>query len=416
MPCLHRFTLLATIVCSIPVLAQPLDASQYVTRVLAEGPSSKVAEAEAALTRAEVVGVGRWPNPSLDWQRQSIGGATGSGSSGAQDLFLASVPLVLSGRLGLEADAADLRAQAGALRLIRARALLHREALERFQQVLAASGRRLLLEDSLHVLEQLSQVIAARQKAGESSGYDLLRIGVERSSVETALAGARLAQTRASNDALALLPPGLDAVTFEGQLLTKVSAVARAQLETRRADLKAWSLEAQAAEEDLRAAGRGWVPDPIVSGGAQTFGLGLPGAAAGYVVGVSIPLPLFQHRSGEQAQAAARKKLAEARRDQLRSTALVQFDATSSEVNARSEQLERHQLQVIPRAAQLRQVAATAYRGGAAELLVLVDAERTFREARLTGIELQLQLALAHDLLLLLAGSFDVPLEEGTAR
>lgn len=402
---------LATIICSTGALAQPLDASQYVTRVLAEGLSSRVAEAEAALTRAEAVGVGRWPNPSLEWQRQSLGGGP---SNGAQDVFLASVPLVVSGRLGLEADAASLRAEAGGLRLARARALLHREALERFQQVLAANQRRAIFEDSLKVIDQLLEVITARQKAGESSGYDRLRIDLERSALETSLAGAVLAQQRATSEALALLP-NAGKVSFEGTLATDAGPVAQEDLETRRADLKALALEAQAGEEDRRAAARGWIPELVISGGAQTFALGQPGASAGYVVGVSLPLPIFQHRSGERAQADAKKQLAQARRGLLLHSAQRQLDATSSEMRARAEQLEHHRLQVLPRAEQLRQVATAAYRGGAAELLVLVDAERSSREARLTTIDLQLQLALVHSTLLLLAGSFDAAPAEGRA-
>ncbi|MBS1149841.1 MAG: Heavy metal efflux outer membrane protein, CzcC family [Myxococcaceae bacterium] len=411
-PHLRMLALLATIAGSTGALAQPLDASQYVARVLAEGLGSRVAEAEAALTRAEAVGVGRWPNPSLEWQRQSMGGGP---SNGAQDLFLASIPLVLSGRLGLEADAALLRAEAGELRLTRARALLHREALERFLQVLAANQRRAILEDSLKVIDRLLEVITARQKAGEASGYDLLRISLERSAVETSLAGAILAQNRATREALALLPTA-GAVSFAGQLPSAASGVAPEELEGRRADLKALAVEAEAAEQDRRAAARGWIPELVVSGGAQTFALGQPGAAVGYVVGVSLPLPIFEHRSGERAQAGARKQLAQARRARLLLDAQSQLDLTTSEVSARAEQLKHHQTQVLPRAEQLRQLATTAYRGGAAELLVLVDAEKTSREARLTTVELQLQLALAHTTLHLLAGSFDAAPAEGRAR
>lgn len=400
----HWVALVSTIACSTVALGQELDAPAYVARVLAEGPESRVAEAQAALTRAESVGVGRWPNPTLDWQRQSMGGGP---NNGAQDLFLASLPLVISGRLGLESAAAALRAEAGGSRLARARALLHRDALDRFHQALAANQRRVVYEDSLAVVDQLLQVITARQKAGEASGYDLLRIGVERAALETARAEAVLLQDRALAEARALLPAGTTPVTLSGSLPTHVRVDDWKALETRRADLKAFELEARAADADRRAAGRGWIPEPVISGGAQTFGLGLPGPTAGYVVGASIPLPLFQHRSGEQAQAAARAGLAHAQRVASLHSAQLLAEATLNEVTARAAQLERQQRDVLPRAEQLRQVASTAYRGGAAELLVLVDAERAAREVRLTTIELQLKLAVAHTALLFLSGTFD---------
>jgi Outer membrane efflux protein len=150
-------------------LAQPaLDESQYVERVLTASLEARVAELEAALGRAEAVGVGLWPNPALEWERQKTSSGTREGES--QDVLMASIPLVLSGRLGLEAEAAERSAQSAEARHEWARAGLRHEATRAFTAVLAARERRSILEESLAALRSLAEAIAVREKAGATSG------------------------------------------------------------------------------------------------------------------------------------------------------------------------------------------------------------------------------------------------------
>ncbi|MBN1209912.1 MAG: TolC family protein [Myxococcaceae bacterium] len=388
----------------------PLTEEEYVARVLAASLEARVAEAEAALGRAEAVGVGAWPNPGLEWQRERAGSGRRAGES--QDVLLASIPLVLSGRLGLEAVAAERGAQAADARLARARAELHREATLAFSAVLGARQRRIILEESVATLKRLSAAIAVRERAGEAAGYERLRIEVEAAAVEDGLRGALLEERQAQADALRLLAPEVQALPpLQGTLApareVPDGATLLAELEARRADVRALTLEAQGAESARRAAARSWIPDPTVSAGAQLLDVGQEGAGAGYVVGVSLPLPLFQRRQGEAARAEARRALAEARRASLLRAARAQLTAALDAVSARRERLVRHREDVLARAEELRRITAAAYRGGSADLLVLVDAERAAREAHLTSVSLAVAVVTAEADLLLLAGAYD---------
>ncbi|QRN94720.1 TolC family protein [Archangium violaceum] len=393
------------------VLAQPaLDEQQYVTRVLTSSLEGRVAESEAALGRAEATGVGLWPNPTLEWERQKTSSGTREGES--QDVLMASIPLVLSGRLGLEKQAAERDARAAEARLEWARAQLRHEATRAFAAVLAARERRSILEESLTQLRRLAEAIATRERAGEAAGYDRLRIELEAATVQDALRGAVLDEHRAEAHALRLLGPEVTVLPpFEGSPRVERplpdGASLLAELEERRGDLRALALEASGAEAARRAAGRGWIPEPSVRAGAQFLDVGLPGAGAGYVVGVGLPLPLFDRQQGEAARARARRGLAEARRATLLHEARTRLAVVLEEVSGRRQRLERHRTEVLGRAQELRRIAATAYRGGGAELLVLVDAERAAREARLTTVELAVSLVEAETDLLLLAGAYD---------
>ena len=391
-------------------LAEPsaLSEEQYVDLVLAQSLETRITEGEVALARAGALDAGRWPNPSIEWERES-GGTPATG--GRQDILIASIPLVLSGRLGLERSAAEKGTLAAEARAARARAELRRDAIRAFSAVLAAEGRRATLGRSLEALTALSEAAGARERAGAAAGYHRLRIEVERASIEGQLLAAASSARRAASDALGLLGPSATMLPVLKGSLSKDRPLPAlpsllADLESRRGDVRALSLEAEGADAARRAAARGWIPDPTVNAGVQLIGA-RDGLDTGYVVGLSVPLPLFQRGQGEEARSAASRSLAQTRRSQLVHAASVRLAALLEDVGARREQLARHRSEVLARTDELRQIANAAYRGGEADLLVLVDAERAWREAQLTAIDLDLGLVETESDLLLLSGAFD---------
>jgi cobalt-zinc-cadmium efflux system outer membrane protein len=388
-----------------------LDQRRYVEEVLRAGLESRVADAEAALGRVERVGAGAWPNPALAWQRESVGSGPASGST--QDILSVSVPLVLSGRLGLEREAAFRGAEAAAARRSRARAELRHEAVHRFHTALAAGEKKTVLADSLGKLRQLADVIATREKAGDASGYDRLRITLEAAAIDDLVRGAVLAERAARAAALALLSPDHASLpALQGSLAAAARMPSRPpRLEEMegRADLRALTLEAGAAESARQAAGRSWIPELELTAGAQVLNAGRLGESRGYVAGVQLPLPLFQRRQGEGARAQARRDLAEARRATLLREARATLAALTVASDERRKRFELHRAEVVARAEELRKIATAAYRGGASDLLALVDAERAAREASLQAIDLAMEVVEAENDLSLLAGVHDEP-------
>jgi cobalt-zinc-cadmium efflux system outer membrane protein len=405
-----------TIICSTPSFAASqavppgLDEQGYVQEVLRAGLAARVADAEAALGQAERVGAGALPNPTLAWQRESV--ATGAVPGTTQDILSVSLPLVLSGRLGLEREAALRTGEAALARRSRARAELRYEAIRRFYAAVAATEKKAVLAESLTKLRQLADLIVAREKAGDASGYDRVRIGLEAASIADLLRGAVLAERAAKAAALALLGPEHAFLPALLGSLAKVGGRTERRpmfedIENRRADLRALKLEATADELARRAAGRSWIPEIAVHGGAQVLDVGRPGESRGYVAGIEIPLPLFARRQGDRARAQARRELAEARRAALLREAKARLAAVLVEADERRARAETHRTEVLARAEELRKIATAAYRGGASDLLALVDAERAAREARLQAVDLATAVVDIDNDLLLLAGSYD---------
>lgn len=387
-----------------------LDEEQYVDRVLAASLEARVSDAEAALGRAEAVGVGLWPNPALEWQREQATSGRRAGES--RDVLLASLPLVLSGRLGLEAEAAARGAEAAEARRARARAELRYRATRTFTEALAGQERRAVLERSLGALRDLAEALVVRERAGAAAGYDRLRIEVEAAAVDDGLRGARVHERQVQAEALRLLGPEVKRLpplqgTLPPERALPDAATLLARLEATRGDVRALDLEAQAAEAAERAAARSWIPEPTLRAGAQLLEVGQEGAGAGYVVGVAVPLPLFERHQGEVARAVERRALAEARRAALVHEARARLAAALEAVAGRRERLARYRADVLVRTEELRRIAAAGYRGGSSDILVLVDAERAAREAQLNAIELALEVIEAETDALLLAGAYD---------
>ncbi len=404
-----RSSCFVLLLAATPALAQQrtLAADEFVRQVLEQGLDARIAALEIEAAAAERAGAGRWPNPSIEWTRESFG----DGTDESEDFFVASIPLVLSGRLGLERDAADGEVQAAKARYERARAALRRRATVAYFRVVEARQRVAVFERSLQEVRELERMLAARAAAGDAAGYDSLRMGVERATVENALGEARVRLAAATSEAERLLPPGRKLPVLDATLAPEAVPADRdellAALESRRADLRALRLEAEAAEVLAAAAGRSWIPDPALSAGAKVQDLGSAEVETGYVVGLSVPLPFFERRQGTRALAEVRRRQAEARRAALLHAARSALAAAIETAASRAARVQGARDAMLEPARELQVSATAAYRAGGANVVTLVDAERTRREAELAFLDLALAARIAQTDLLFLAGAFD---------
>ncbi|MDQ3264774.1 MAG: TolC family protein [Myxococcota bacterium] len=383
-------------------MAQPSswDEQTFVAEVLRSSPRLQGLRQEAALVEAEAVGVGAWENPSLGWEREG-------GTAQSQDQLSLSLPVALSGRRGLQQEAAQLRARSAQAGLEQQRWELELTAVRSFAAVRGAEERSRILTGSHQSLTRLAEAITARERAGDAAGYERLRIELEAAAVDGQQQQAVLERSLARAQAQSLLgtrplpalhgelaaPRPLDTTVPEEQTLLD-----------QRGDLRALGLEADAAGRAAQAAGRAWIPEPTLSGGLLRQESG-GGSQLGYVAGISLPLPVFQRGQADEARASAQRALAQARGTTLLQTARAQLVAVAAEAGGRREQLGHHREQVLARATRLNQIAHAAYRGGAGDLLVLVDAERAWREARLREVELAVEVVAAETRWLALVGS-----------
>src|SRR5437867_8505942 len=155
----------------------PLTEQEVLARLSPESPRVRAIRATIDVARADVLAAGRWPNPRVTVDRESVAGVT-------EYLTMVAQPLPITGRRGLEVQAASAMVDASSNRsddaMHRARADLRLA----FAQLVAAQTREQGLTTSHDRLRELAAVLARRDAAGGAAGFERLRAEREALDIE----------------------------------------------------------------------------------------------------------------------------------------------------------------------------------------------------------------------------------------
>ncbi|MFZ4736426.1 MAG: TolC family protein [Bradymonadia bacterium] len=362
----------------------------YVARVVAEGPAARALDDRVRVARTEARAAGLSPNPSLAWERGAA--VSGARADETDDAVTLRLPLVVSGRLGLAQDAAAAEAAAVELQVRWGRAELRRSARWAFDAVLAARARVSVLDEAVSEVDALSRLASLRERAGESAGYESLRIELEAALVADERAAATADAEHAAVAAASLLGVSAEALPpLVGDLLTETTDPPPPLEGGERADVKALSSAAAAAELSANAAGRRAVPDPTFTLGAQVLDVAEPGRGTGYVLGVEVPLPVLDGGGRDADAARAHARAVQTERQTLSATAAREGASARRVFESRRARLAAFRQNIQGRAERLRALADSSWRAGNGDLWALLDAQRAAREARLRVLALALE-------------------------
>ena len=353
--------------------------------VRARHPSLAAASARRQGIVAGALQEAAFPNPTLGWRRENLG------SPLARDAFYTvAQPLDLTGRrFALRAGARDLDRR-GLLDSTTLARDLEAEAARAFWR--ASLARAVLAVSEEHRLdaERLARMEAERAREGAvaevaamrtSVAYDHARVAEATAHAEWTRAIAELA--RAVRVRAESLPPvaGLTATMAHESSVVHLEpapsfATALAYALDRRTELAAFRAAGDAARHRVSAARLGVLSDVVVEAGTkQTAGL------TTRVVGVAVPLPLFDRNSAARDRATADFQLVQA---ELRATEHVvrtevagALDAYRALLAARPDGIDS----LVTRANEVATIAAGAYAAGGGSLLELLDARRARNEA-----------------------------------
>ena len=357
----------------------PLSESQALAMLSPDSPRVRAIRAAVDVARAESLGAGRWPNPRLSVDRESVAGVS-------EVLTTALQPLPITGRRTLErasaaaaADATERRAD-DALR--RARADLRLA----YAGLVAAQVRERELIRSRDRLQELARILQRRETAGDAAGFDRLRAEREVLDVEAdgviaaadrARAQARLASFFASGtDPSSLVAEELK--TAARDLPPVEALVARA--EQTRGQVLALQKDIDSARLLLEAADRRRIPEPeIVAGTKSSTALG---GDLGSVFAIQAVLPLFDRGRPERAIAQARSTQASAELEALRITLRADIAAARAAAVERRRAAERYREAALENSGEVERIAQVSYDAGERGILELLDAYRTSASAR----------------------------------
>jgi cobalt-zinc-cadmium efflux system outer membrane protein len=334
---------------------------------------------EAALVQA-----GAHPNPTLSIEIEDF---AGSGKfrrfESAQTTLLLGQLIELGGKRAARVDHAmavrDLASWDYEMRRIE---VLVRTAAA-FVDVLAAQERHRLAGETLELARSIQRVASLRLRAGIASPAEEIRAGVqadvagvEREHTEHERATARqvLAATWAGEEArferaegdLEILP-GVPSQEDLARWLEASPSVARWQAELAQRD----ALRARATSER--------VPDVTLLAGPRR--LSGPEDTA-LVVGVSIPLPLWNRSSGAIAEAEHRLAKLAAETRAARVLAVTQLATARVGLEASSEEAVLLRTRVLPGTERAVEVLRRGYEAGRFAQIEVLDAERERLAAR----------------------------------
>jgi cobalt-zinc-cadmium efflux system outer membrane protein len=255
-----------------------------------------------------------------------------------------------------------------------------------FYDLLLADAHRQVAREERDILQQLLQADSIRLRAGDISERDLVRSELESARADAALTRAD-ADVRAARLALQALMGVLDpdtGFTVTGQLESapalKLSIDSLLPLAlAERPDLAAARRQADQSHSLKSLATAGLLPIPVVSIVYQKapFSSGLR-----YAFGIALPVPLFDRNGGERERASAGVSAAEV--GVRRKRAEINEDVAVAAANYRSARVlaERYQAGLLDKAEAALEATRFAYQQGAASLLELLDAIRTYGGTR----------------------------------
>ena len=125
--------------------------------------------------------------------------------------------------------------------------------------------------------------------------------------------------------------------------------------------------------------------------------------------GFSLPLPLFDRNQGALARAAAQNRAADSAARAGLDEARAEIENAALVLTRRRESLQAFEGAVTERIPVLRRMAEDAYREGSADVLELLDANRSLKDVELSRVQ-QLEAAkLAEEALVAAAGLDEAP-------
>ena len=367
-------------------VAQERTDRELLELIVRAGPQAQAIRAQADVTRREQSARLAYPNPEVEYSRES------AGFTEFLQVGQAMPPLGLRAALAKAGVAATAAAEAerdARLWILRA------DAAAAVARLIAERERAMAARSHAGQVERLVDVLRTREKEGEGSRFDTLRAEQELREARQSVVATAIAVGDAASALSAMLPPetalppltGVAAITQTSPSLDALigrASSARSELRALRSSLERANLEADAARRGAR-------PSPTLFGGVKRADNG-SGRERGGVVGLTVSLPLFDRGGREAARwGAERARIAlrlaatehEIRREVTRASAALALrqEALSGDDAEAGDELTR--------------IAEVAYREGEVGILELLDAVRTSARAGARSVELRLDVRLA---------------------
>lgn len=358
-------------------VAQSLSLPQAIDSAFAENPELAAARweigvAEGGMQQAKLI-----PNPVMSWEAEDTRRNTSTTT------VMLSQALELGGKRGARVEAASKGQDAARIELERRGNELRAEVVQAFYTAVRAQTGLDLARQSLTLAERGVEVAEGRVRAGKSSPVEATRAQVQLA--ETSLL-VRRAETLKTNSYRELArTTGAATTSFEtleysdlspgksppaAKVLTAINQAAElrlAQVQIEQGDAALGSERAQR------------IPDVTVSIGSQ---YSREDRQRVNVVGVSLPLPLFNRNQGNVLAASRRADQARDLRNAVELRLRTQTQSALDQWKTASADVDAFNNVILPSAKSAVDAATRGFEMGKFGFLEVLDAQRTLIAAR----------------------------------
>ena len=253
-----------------------------------------------------------------------------------------------------------------------------------FETILARTILELAWENRA-AYGELVRFNTVRLEEGDIAAGELIKVRLERIKYETAVANADLALRQSKIELLELLGES----SFERAATLDLAG--RLQLRTEAIDLTTLREAALANRTDIKVAEAEVARFESVFKLERSRAKGEITPFVGYkrvgidntvLAGVTLPLPFGNRNQGGIARAEAEQRVAEALLRLVRNRALAEVESAYRAYETAREQVKAYEAGLLDQADESREITLAAYKEGAAELVTLIEAQRTRAEVR----------------------------------
>lgn len=344
-------------------------------------PEIAAATQQRALAEAETLTARAYPNPEIEYGQGSYRPRTGAPSGDSQVLAFSQaleLPAVRNARL----RSAQFGVAGATAALDAVRNEIGYQARQAYFLLLRRQEEARLAEENVDLLNDILKRVERRVEVGEAPRFELVRAEAELLSARTQAAAAQLRVEEARGLLRRLAGNALPAV-FElrgepprtGELLPLPTLQARVLSDN--PGLRALSSDYDRARARLEQERALRAPQPTLrlmdSRDPETRQTTL---------GVALPLPLWNRREGQIAQAQAGIDLALTQIEAQRTQLLRELDAAYARVSIAQRQIDTFENGLLASAQAALRVAESAWRFGERSFLEVLDAQRTLRGVR----------------------------------
>lgn len=346
----------------------------------------EAARLEVGVAETERVGARLRPRPGLTVSAENLRLSGETPASRLHEYGLAvAQPIELGNRKALRVEVAERTVSVSEARLT---GVLRRQLFDLKRTYYESVLARILLgieQENRDNFEGLVKFNTARFEEGFIAEGDLLKVRLERTKFDFAVANAELAFRKTKIRLLELIgEPDFERaarVDVSSRLQVPIATLDLAQLRetalANRPEVKVAEAEVALAESAIkleRSRGKGEVT-PYV-------GYKRVGVDNTVLAGVTVPLPFGNRNQSGIARTEAEQKVTETNLQLVRNRALAEVEAAYRAYETAREQVRAYEAGLLRQADESREIQLGAYQEGAAELITLIEAQKTRTEIR----------------------------------